>query len=74
MDYEISLSEDAKEIVEYILSREWEDVNINWKPRFSFIQKKYLNNGWTQNRIKIAWKEIREWWAGSNKDQFCMEA
>jgi len=72
MDYEISLSDDAKIIVEYILSREWEDVEINWKPRFSFIQKKYVSEGWTQNRIKMAWQEIREWWQGSNKDQFCL--
>jgi len=73
MDYEISLSEDAKTIVEYILSREWEDVNINWKPRFSFIQKKYVSEGWTRNRIVTAWGNIVEWWQSSNKDQFCLE-
>lgn len=74
MDYEISLSQDAKEIVEYICSREWEtDLDKNWKPRFSYIQKIYLKNGWTRNRINSAWEQIREWWIGSNKDQFCLE-
>ena len=73
MDYEISLSQDAKEIVTYILSRDWEILDDNWKPRFSYIQKKYCKLGWTQNRIKMAWKEIREWWVSENKDQFCLE-
>jgi hypothetical protein len=73
MDYEISLSNDAKEIVKYILSREWERIETNWKPSFSYIQKKYLENDWTKNRIVKAWQEIKEWWQGSNKDQFCME-
>jgi DNA-directed RNA polymerase specialized sigma subunit len=74
MDYEISLSQDAKEIVQYICSREWEtDLDKNWKPRFSYIQKLYLTKGWTRNRINVAWKQIREWWVGSNKDQFCLE-
>jgi len=73
LDYEISLSNDAKEIVTYILSRDWENVEINWKPRFSYIQKRYLEIGWTQNRVKKAWREIKEWWASGNKDQFCME-
>ena len=73
MDYEISLSDDAKIIVEYILSREWEDVEINWKPRFGYIQKKYLNSGWTRDRIGKAWENIIQWWQSSNKDQFCLE-
>ena len=72
MDYEISLSDDAKIIVEYILSREWEDVEINWKPRFSFIQKRYVSEGWTRNRIGKAWENIIQWWQSSNKDQFCL--
>jgi hypothetical protein len=73
MDYEISLSQDAKEIVEYICSRDWEILDDNWKPRFSFIQKKYLSKGWTRNRIVKAWENISRWWQGSNKDQFCLE-
>lgn len=73
MDYEISLSNDAKEIVEYILSRDWEILDDNWKPRFSFIQKKYLSEGWTRNRIVTAWENIAKWWQSSNKDQFCLE-
>ena len=72
MDYEISLSQDAKEIVEYILSRDWEILDNNWKPRFSFIQKKYLSEGWTRNRIVRAWENIQKWWQSSNKDQFCL--
>lgn len=74
MDYEISLSQDAKEIVTYICSREWEtDLDKNWKPRFSYIQKLCLEKGWTRNRINFAWEQIKQWWAESNKDQFCLE-
>ena len=38
MDYEISLSDDAKKIVDYILSREWEIIGSNYKPRLSYIK------------------------------------
>ena len=74
IDYEISLSDDAKDILQYILSREWEDVENNWIPRFSYIKKVYINKGWTGNRIINSWNEIKLWWQESNKDQFCMEA
>jgi hypothetical protein len=73
IDYEISLSDDAKDILQYILSREWEDVETNWIPRFSHIKKVYANKGWTGNRIVNCWNEIKNWWQESNKDQFCME-
>jgi hypothetical protein len=73
IDYEISLSDDAKDILQYILSRGWEDVETNWIPRFSYIKKVYTNKGWAGNRIINSWKEIRSWWQESNKDQFCME-
>jgi hypothetical protein len=73
MDYEISLSDDAKDILQYILSREWEDVNVNWIPRFNHIKKVYVSKGWTGNRIMKTWQEIRQWWQESNKDAFCME-
>jgi hypothetical protein len=74
MDYEISLSDDAKDILQYILSREWEDVEKNWIPRFSHIKEIYGLKGWANNRIQKTWREIREWWLESNKDSFCMEA
>jgi hypothetical protein len=73
LDYEISLSDDAKKIVQYIVSREWENVGVNWKPKLSHIQEKYQKEGWDISRIKKTWNEIREWWQSSNKDQFCME-
>jgi hypothetical protein len=73
IDYEISLSDDAKDILQYILSKEWEDVNVNWIPRFSYIKKVYINKGWKGNRIINSWNEIKLWWQSSNKDQFCME-
>jgi hypothetical protein len=73
IDYEISLSDDAKDILQYILLREWEDVDINWIPRFSHIKKVYADKGWAGNRIKNTWTEIQNWWQNSNKDQFCME-
>lgn len=73
MDYELSLSDDAKEIVTYILSRKWEVLDNNWKPRFSYIQKMYLKKGWTRNRINVAWENIKIWWQSSDKDQFCLE-
>jgi hypothetical protein len=74
MDYEISLSDDAKDILQYILSREWEDVENNWVPRFSHIKKVYMDKGWKNSRILRTWQEIKEWWQESNKDSFCMEA
>jgi hypothetical protein len=73
MDYEISLSDDAKDILRYILSREWEDVERNWVPRFSHIKEIYSLKGWANNRIQKTWQEIRSWWLESNKDSFCME-
>jgi hypothetical protein len=73
MDYEISLSDYAKDILQYILSREWEDVERNWIPRFSYIKEVYVNKGWTGNRIINSWNEIRQWWQESNKDAFCVE-
>ena len=74
MDYEISLSDDAKDILRYILSREWEDVEKNWIPRLSYIKKIYMDKGWKNSRILKTWHEIRLWWLESNKDYFCMEA
>jgi len=74
MEYDSILSGDAKEIVEYLCSREWEDnLESNWFPRFSYIKKMYLAKGWNRNRINKAWEQIRQWWIGSNKDQFCLE-
>lgn len=74
MDYEISLSGDAKDILQYILSREWEDVEKNWIPRFSHIKEIYGLRGWKNSRILRTWQEIKLWWQESNKDSFCMEA
>jgi hypothetical protein len=74
MDYEISLSDDAKDILQYILSREWEDVEKNWIPKLSYVKKVYMDKGWKNSRILRTWQEIREWWLESNKDSFCMEA
>jgi hypothetical protein len=73
MDYEISLSDDAKDILQYILSREWEDVEKNWVPRLSYIKKVYMDKGWKNSRILRTWQEIKSWWQESNKDSFCME-
>jgi hypothetical protein len=73
MDYEISLSDDAKDILQYILSREWEDVEKNWVPRLSYVKKVYMDKGWKNSRILKTWQEIRLWWQESNKDSFCME-
>lgn len=73
LDYEISLSNDAKDILQYILSREWEDIGSNRIPRFPHIKRVYNNKGWTGKRIINSWNEIRLWWQGSNKDQFSME-
>jgi len=73
MDYEISLSDDAKDILQYILSREWEDVDVNWIPRLNHIKKVYVSKGWTGNRIVETWQEIKCWWLESNKDSFCIE-
>lgn len=74
LDYEISLSNNAKEILEYICKREWEIIGSNYKPRYSHIQKVFRNKGWKYSDIKNGYEEIRKWWIGSNKDQFCMEA
>lgn len=73
MDYEMSLSNDAKEIVDFIVSRKWEIVDSNWKPRLSYIKRVFCNNGWTGKRVIKGYNEVREWWNSSNKDQFCME-
>ena len=73
LDYEKELSKDSQEILNYILSRDWENVEINWKPRLRYIMGLYKNKGWSKNRVDKSWNEIKEWWQSENKDQFCME-
>ena len=70
LDYEKELSKDSQEILNYILSRDWENVEINWKPRLRYIMSLYKNKGWSKNRIDKCWNEIKEWWHSENKDQF----
>jgi len=75
LDYKYSLSNDSKIIINYILSKEWENIERKrkWVPRYSHILNKYKSIGWTNKRIKEAWEEIKEWWISSNHDYFCLE-
>lgn len=64
INYEM-LSTDAQHILNYILSRDWEDTTKekNKKPSKHSISKKYnLKYGWTYSRIEKAWNEISIWW------------
>ena len=70
IDYERELSKDAQDILNHILSRDWENVNKGWKPSFRYILKLYKSKGWTKTRVDRSWNEIKEWWQSENKDQF----
>lgn len=59
------LSMDAQNILNYILSREWEDLENKKikKPSKLSISKRYNSKyGWTYSRINKAWNEIQSWW------------
>lgn len=59
------LSSDSQDIIDFIIGREWEipGCGYNRLPRFSFTSKWFRNNyGWSTNRCKNAWDEIKSWW------------
>lgn len=67
------LSMDSQNILNYILSREWEDIENEKikKPSKHSISKRYnLKYGWTYSRIHKAWNEIQSWW---NKEGYLNE-
>ena len=63
----LDLSDDAQEILNFILGREWETPGINRVPRLHSIKKYYKYwKGWSHKRVVNAWEEIRIWWHNNN--------
>jgi hypothetical protein len=64
IDDKISLSNDAKTILDFIISRKWElPGEYTKRPSFFSVSKWYhYVYGWDKNRIINAWNEIGDWW------------
>lgn len=65
IDSKISLSEDAKVILDYIISRRWEvpGQKYNKKPSYSSIYRWYhFMHSWDKVRLEKAWNELTTWW------------
>lgn len=56
------LSEDAKEILTYLLSEDWRIPGNNRKPSWNSVMKEYRKRGWFPARTRKAWKELENWW------------
>jgi len=67
LESKTDLSQDAQDILSFILDREWEDVEAQVKrvPRFSMVNQIYRNKNWSSSRTKKAWSEIKTWWVSS---------
>jgi len=65
----LDLSEDAQEILDFIISRVWEVPGATKKllPRFHPTMLYYTKSeGWKLARVKAAWEEIKTWWLADN--------
>lgn len=67
LESSLELSEDAQEILEYLISREWETPGINRVPRLHSV-KQYFRywKDWMPKRTEAAWDEIKSWWQSGN--------
>jgi hypothetical protein len=73
LEESLDLSEDAQDIIDYLISREWETPGINRVPRLYSIKKYYRYwKGWMPKRTEQAWEEIKDWWKSGN--HFLQEA
>jgi hypothetical protein len=73
LEESLELSEDAQDIIDYLISREWETPGINRVPRLHSIKKYYRYwKGWMPKRTEQAWEEIKDWWKSGN--HFLQEA
>jgi DNA-directed RNA polymerase specialized sigma subunit len=73
LEESLELSEDAQDIIDYLISREWETPGINRVPRLYSIKKYYRYwKGWMPKRTEQAWEEIKDWWKSGN--HFLQEA
>ena len=65
----ITLSDDAQDIIRFLLKREWEVPGTipNLHPSFHSVKKLYRNEkNWMPSRTKEAWQEIKNWWLSYN--------
>jgi hypothetical protein len=71
IDNKLQLSDDARDILNYICSREWEVPGKKFykRPSKHFVTKLYRSKHWKVSRINSAWNEIAQWW----QNQACME-
>lgn len=56
------LSKDAKIILNYIESREWEKLNSSLIPSFHSVYSFFKKSNWTLKRVKKGWEELENWW------------
>jgi len=64
LEESLGLSDDAQEIIDFIISREWEipGCGMNRVPRISYTVTWFRAHGWKVERVKKAWQEIKAWW------------
>jgi hypothetical protein len=56
------LSNDARELLEYIFYGDWGIPGSNAKLSLASVQKIYREQGWMPTRVARAWNEIRTWY------------
>jgi len=59
------LSEDARDVLNYLCGHEWETPGITriTRPTFQGISNWYQARwGWAPKRIREAWAELHQWW------------
>ena len=63
----LDLSDDAQELIDFLISREWEIPGIGRVPHLSSA-KKYCRywKGWAHKRTEAAWNEAKDWWQSGN--------
>lgn len=63
MEVAVELSDDARDVLAFILQRDWEVPGTRLKPSFHVVTKIYRKErGWMPKRFKDAWDELDAWW------------
>jgi len=58
----LSLSDDARELLDFILGREWEIPGWGYAKISYHSVFRHYKNDWEQSRINDAWTELGQWW------------
>jgi hypothetical protein len=56
------LSQDAIDVLKFILLGDWGKPGSDIKPSLHSVQKTYREKGWMPSRTACAWEELSTWW------------